>query len=356
MRSLYLSCLLTAMMSCRATNVSFAQNPCYEFIPTGKVTDVYYTSSDIWIGTEADGLIQLNNSTYAIEQIYTPSNSSLDSLYIESIHHFRQRIVVSTGKSLFRLGGQFEVLVDSISGLLASGPSWNQLYVVDDRDMYLVEWDSVIYHQDLTQIVPDACCTRNTAALGYLDGLWISHHDFYEFDILHFDGTNWTVYGDHNSILPVESFQHNDLTYAPEGGIFASHWGGIDYFDHQTDQWAPFHRPNSGDIIVGTDTLKNTISAIGMDSWGGIWVGVDPYIDGQVNAKLAYFDSQEWHYLDGFSPDSFTTHVIDITINSKQDAYFGTSEGLLIVNKKCLGLLSSNEALIEAESVQIYPN
>ncbi|MEL6650347.1 MAG: T9SS type A sorting domain-containing protein, partial [Bacteroidota bacterium] len=192
--------------------------------------------------------------------------------------------------------------------------------------------------------------------INFKDELWISHHDFYEFDILRFDGTNWTVYGDHNSILPVESFQHNDLTYAPEGGIFASHWGGIDHFNTQTDQWTHFHQSDSGEIIVGTDTLKNTISAIGMDTWGGIWVGVDPYYDGQVNAKLAYFDSQEWHYLDGFSPDSFTTHVIDITINSKQDAYFGTSEGLLIVNKKCLGLLSANEDLLEAESVQIYPN
>ncbi|MEL7533493.1 MAG: T9SS type A sorting domain-containing protein [Bacteroidota bacterium] len=345
---------MAAIIGCLSSNTLLAQNPCYEYFPMGQITGIQQDFSYLYIGTESDGLVQLNKSSGTIEQIYTPSNSSLDSLHIESIIRYRQNIVLSTGKHLFKLDritGLFLILADSISGLLARGRTYNHLYVVDDRDMYLLENDSVIYHQDLTQIVPDACCSRNTSVLSYYDDLWISHHDFYEFDILRFDGTNWEVYGDHNSILPVESFQHNALSIWGDR-ICASHWGGIDSYNSQTGQWTSLHKPSSGEIIVGTDTLKNNITTIGQDRRGGYWVGMDPL----VQAKLAYFDGNEWAYLNDFSPDSFTTHVIDYSYYIDGVTYFGTSEGLLIIDKKCLGLLSANEASIEAGSVQISPN
>ena len=145
------------------------------------------------------------------------------------------------------------------------------------------------------------------------DNIWISsgakNGDF----ISHFDGSNWSSYGEKDG-LP-SGFLARSISnhiYDSKGNIwFGTHAGSLMKFDGTS--WTTYTEDNG---VIG-----NSINIIVEDNDGNIWVA--------TNEGLNVFDGASWEYFS--EKDKLPSKLISvITVDSKGRVWIGTAEGLLL--------------------------
>jgi len=337
-------------------NALTAQN-CIQFFPLGNITTISEDSSSLWLGSAQNGLIQFDKLTLTA-QYWNTTNSNIASNSIDAIIHHNDKLYVSSDSGLLYFDNQnFTMVNDSINGLLVEMNNGN-LAVVDVEHVYLLQNDSIIYHQNLDSI-PDVngdCCYFNTEALVDSSGnLWITRYAFYEFDILKFDGNTWTTFHSGNTpALPIESYSFNGLANRSDT-IYSYSWGGV--VEHIQGIWTlkfPWI-----DIVNFQDTVHGHLStgAINVDDDGAIWLGMSNETPIPKSGQLLYYNNNSKVYLP--IVDSVASIITKIHFSSFDSdiVYAASNTGLIIVEKSCLAL--SNRKVTPNElsaQIKIFPN
>lgn len=337
------------------TRQTSAQTACTTFYSSQDVIALEEDSTYLWLGTFADGLIRWEKTT-GNTVVYNRFNSDLPQNYVKGLLYLNNKLYVSTDSSLLNFNGTgFTMINDTIEGVLRS--NGGDLHVIGRRMYHLLLNDTIFYSQSLTALVGDACCSENNDAILDSGDVWIAHHDFYIFNVIHFDQPNWRYYDWVNYDLPIESFQRNGIAATPEG-IFTTTWAGMYKYTRATQQWALYHRPDSMPTIVsGNDTLQGALSGLYSAPYDPdfLWVGNDGGTSWPVvSGSIAYQYAGQWTVVPNVTP---TPQGINTFLTSRYETdmvYAGTTEGFIKIDKNCL--LTSTESPAPASKLTLYPN
>jgi len=146
----------------------------------------------------------------------------------------------------------------------------------------------------------------------------------YDGQVAKFDGVNWSVYNNTNSILPANypitsiaiDKQNNKwigtyLIYGtPSNEIEIGPDGGLIKFDDSN--WTIYNKTNSG-------LPNNSISAISVDNTGNKWIA--------TRNGLAKFDDANWTVFNNANSELPDNNITAITIDESGSKWIGTSNG-----------------------------
>ncbi len=332
---------------------TIAQNACTTFIANDDIVSITDNAQFIYIATTESGLVQIDKST--LEKVYyNTSNTNLSTNKIKSVLNFDNTIYVSTDSALMVLvDNTFHGVSNNLEGLLAEN-SDGDLVVVGRRHCTILSPDlTENYTIDLTTVVADKCCSMNSDIDFDADGnLWISHYDFYYYAVLKFDGTNWTLYDSNNADLPIESFEPNNGITTNENKVVATCWGGL--FELNDEDWSNIHNSDNPTIENEEDNIEGFHTfTIEYDANNIFWVGTQNFQE--LPNKIAYQVDNEWYFLEDDENNWSGVNVIQESTTQNHILYAGTQNGLIIIDKNCLGLTTSDNAIFE-EKVNIFPN
>lgn len=334
-------------------NFSFSQQECFNNILVGEnIISVTDTPPHIWAGTSNNGLISFDKQSSSIQH-FNIGNSLISGNKIRSLLIFNDKLYLSTENSLMIFeNDNFIEINNGISGILKKTPE-NNLAICGDYEFRILNiLNDIIYSIDLTTIIDTSCCSVSTE-LDYDDNgtLWVTHYDFYEYDILKYDGVDWSFYDTSNSILPIESANDfNGLTHNGEI-LKVSNWSGL--FKLENDIWTLEHSDDSPSILNAQNTIEGLIiNAIFYDSNGNFWVAAGNYDNDDVG-KIAYKLSDQWLFLTNESNDLPGANGFTESLSDNSILYATTNDGLFIIDESCL-TLSTNE--FENEDILVYPN
>lgn len=354
--------LLAALILAFHLSIS-AQEACFTKIAEGQITCIEENFQFIWAGTYDQGLIKYDKFAQTVEYLDT-SNSLIPSNNIQDLANLGPRMFMSTDSAIYSLHSTTPwLLTDSVNGALGIDSSGtlmsaaaHDFYIYDYSEILgpTVNFDQVVQHSvDLLTLSTElfsclSVCDRSTDILTTTSNeTWISHYGFYEFDILQFDGTNWTVHDiqSSNGVLPIESFGDYNRLAEYQNSILCTAVGKMyEYKDEQWTQYPP--------ITNGNDTLGQTYFDIEADQVAGLWLGTFADDFSQTNGRLCYYDGANWEFF--ALPTDSAISILRIFASSIHDSllYVGTTDGLYRLNKSCLPL--SIEA-IQDQAFNIYP-
>jgi hypothetical protein len=331
-----------------------SQDPCFELLGSYNIQCAAEEGNILWLGTEEQGLLAFNKAEQTFEE-YNPDNSNLSEYRVRSLLLYQNDLLISTDSSLYFFdNGDFETYNDSLAGELLFHDG--RLLVGGNLNYYELESDVVVYEKDLGEEVVFSCgfCEQTTDMIIDSQGdVWLTHFGFYEFDILQFDGVEWTLH-DHSTvstdIFPIESWNPNNRLCSFEDQVLATSWAGLKTFEN--NGWELAHTFTAPTIIEGSDTLL-TPTAIAADQNTGFWVGAMQNWQSSLSGKVAYHNGVDWQVFQPDLPDS-TKFNRFYPSSDPQIIYAATSLGLVIIDKSCLDLSVTTEPA--AEETFVYPN
>ncbi len=335
-----------------------SQENCFEQITDAHILSIEESFQFIWMGTKERGLLIYDKFTEELIEL-DALNSALETDQINSVTRYGGELILSADSAIYKLivnQSDFEVINDSIGGEL--GVTLNgDLIVAGNLDYYhLFVAEDIVYQKNLAEEVTFSCeiCEKTSDITRTPNGeIWVSHHGFYEFDILQFDGENWTLHDvNTNGVLPVESYSIHNRIMAHGGDIYATAAGSL--YQYANSQWTNLQENGPLIITQEMDTLKNALTDIEEDNTSGYWVGSAHNYISETPGRLAYHDQNEWFVFD--LPVTTPTDINRIYSSyiEENTIYVGTSDGLFIFDKPC-GTTINIQDLIE-ESTIIYPN
>lgn len=331
---------------------------CFTQVGEADILCLAETYQFLFMGTEESGMLKYDKITEEMTEINT-GNSDIESDKVISIVWHIGQIYFSTDSALYHYNmstTQITTINDSISGVLAAGLG-QRLLISGISDYYELIQGEIVYHQDLTDYVNFSCgiCDRTTDVEVTDNGdVWISHFGFYEYDVLRYDGTEWTLYDitTHPELFPIESWADNRLD-SKDGRLFSSSWGGL--LIHEDESWEVIDSYSDPQVIDGLDTLLLGHTGLAFDQNQGYWFGTqrDWTIEGP--ARIAYFNTSDWQIIP--LPADTSVDVTDVSASyiDSYIIYVTTNGGLFILNKECLGIVNSVSDL-EPLDLGIYPN
>ena len=331
---------------------SNAQSDCLDWMITSEILSIEEDNDFLYLGTDGNGLIKHDKNTQQSEYLNS-QNSSLNEDVIKSLLFHDQNLYLSTDSSLYKYtSGDFILVNESIEGKLAHGMN-NDLLIAGRRDFYILQNDSIIYHQDLMQVVQDACCNQfDDLTMDHLGNIWLVRHDFYEYDVLRFDGATWNVYGQENSVLPIESWQTNGLARV-DNTVIAGNVGGL--FKFENEEWTILSDYANPTIFENQDTIFGGITAMETDNSGGLWIaGLSGHF-GAWTTAVAFNGNEGWKILTDESLNDPFVNIIFPSPIFDHKIHLGTTNGLLTIDKTCLELSTSTQE-IQNYPFSIFPN
>ena len=332
-----------------------AQNPCVTVVGSAHIVTVADDGQSIWAGTQQAGLIQIDKNTLQ-ETVFDTSNTVLNEDRILSVLMYHDTLYISTESQLFRrVGGTITLLSDTLFGVLAEAP-WGELIVAGHRRVYYLNSQMQVTQQhNMMNHIGDAGWAHTTdVAFDDQQHLWISHFDFYEYDVLEYDGNVWTVH-DWTTIstFPVEAPQQNGIAWINDRIMTTS--GNLQ--GYYNSAWAESsYQILSNTIVNGTDTLPFGYTAIEADQNDVYWVGTGSGMWGNEPGKLAYNDGT-WHVIPDWDTIPFFVNTIYASTIDEDWVYAGTTHGLVLVDLACLQLTQSTpEATPAVSNLLAFPN
>ena len=169
------------------SSAAFSQTECITPYWGDDIVAFEEDSINLWIGTSDSGLIQFNKES-EIKTYYNTTNSNISSNTIMSLLYHNDELIVSTDSNLLRFTDTyFSSINDTIRGLLIENTEGN-LVVADGRDfvkntMYILNNDSIIQQEN----IPGSTINIDVT-LDNLGNIWMIKNDFYNFDVVKFDG------------------------------------------------------------------------------------------------------------------------------------------------------------------------
>jgi len=335
------------------TNNLSAQINCLEMISTEIIISITDDEEFIWCGTEASGLLRINKETE--EKLYwNTDNSILTSNRIKSVINYNNQLYFSSDSVLMVLDDmEVTILNDSIEGRMMVNEG-GELVISGRRDFYIINSDgSIIYHQDLMEVVNDQCCSQISDMDIDADGnVWLSHYDFYEYDVLKYDGISWQVYNHNNTDFHIESWFPNPITTV-NNQVIASSWGGMYQFDN--DEWELIHNSINSSIQNEEENIDGYgIRTLEAGAGENLWVGANNYLNG-AGGKICFRSNGAWLFVkNGIETFPFIS-VFHASVVDDDIMYVGTEEGLIIIDKSCLFSLTATDDLTTAIDFSIHP-
>ncbi len=226
------------------------------------------------------------------------------------------------------------------------------LVVVEREDynngaIYTLHNDSIIHQIDICNAAQTQCLGNNDITIDSSGNIWIVRSEFYAFDVGKFNGTNYQNFSAQG--FPIDAFKPS---ISSNGNlILMSNFKGIFRFNGAWQFMIPFEQ-----IIDGNDTLKQYLTSIELESNGNLWAGTNSGISANQPGRIIYLNNGVWEFLPQTDslPSSITTFHL-----SKFDSnivYVGSTNGFMIIDKSCLGLLSNVSESKEEVSLLIFPN
>lgn len=332
-----------------------SQSACFTKQNTYKINCFFESATSIWIGTEENGLLEWDKQTETVIA-YNDTNSQIASNHIRSITSFNNAIVFSTDSGIYKVDGTgFSALIDSITGELEISPE-GKLMIAGDFMYY--EWDTngFSYQKDLFELVTFSCpiCEGSSDLILDENGhRWISHHGFYEFDILEYDGTNWVLHDvtTTSGVLPIESFNEYNSLMAYDQEIKATAYAP---FTFQNGEWEYDYSEGNYIVTSDSDTLLRAITDVEPDVEKGYWVGTFYSSLSEDSSQVAYVREDQSFIFN--LPDSSDLTITKIHSSfDGQSVFIGTDFGLFKLDKSCLDL-PKQVSEIAIEFISFYPN
>lgn len=338
---------------------SYSQSLCFESIGSWDIQSIEEDNLYLWIGTNESGLIRYSKSTSEIIE-FTTSNSLISSNHVRSLVFFPD-LIISTDSGLYAFDDEnFTLINDSISGELGIGNNGDMAIAANT---YYYEYsfteEAIVYQKDLYDLVDFTCsfCDRSTDMIKAENGdIWISHYGFYVFDILQYDGENWTAHNQSSDLdIPVESFnplnsilEYDETIYASTGYVYA----------YEDSDWTVFHSNLNPIIGEGMDTLDLFVTDMEKDSELGYWMGTLSYSPFAPIPQLVYYNTDVWYIYDLPVSSDPAVNINKIKASTGDDylLYLGTSNGLFIVDIFCLDFIDNVVDIDKKKDFFLYPN
>lgn len=336
------------------SSLSVFANSVTELVGTGHVTVIQEQENVVWYGTVEHGICRWDKVTETTT-CFDTNNSSLGSNEIKDLFiTVNGDLWASTTEAVYLFeNDDWTVQNDSISGLFAQKAN-GDLNVIDHYN--LATFDGSTWTDfDLTQVIEDVCCSQNEAAyVDENDHLWISHHDFYFYCVLRFDGSAWTVFAKSDfalsgplgtleltEVLPFESFDDNELFIDNDNSVWTGNWAGLQKYEN--NEWTAVYEAFNGingvgetstlaTIEDGQDVLTGMVLNMTQDLDGWIWMNTGQQFSNQFK-QLAYFDGTNWEIISSVFSDETVIEDLEASQFDENILYVGTNEGLLIMRK-----------------------
>jgi hypothetical protein len=335
--------------------VGHSQSACFTKQNTYKINCFFESPTSIWIGTKEDGLLQWDKQTETVIA-YNDTNAQLASNHIRSITSFNNAIIFSADSGIYKVdGNDFTLLIDSISGELGISPEGN-LMIASDFMYY--EWDSngFSYQKDLFELVTFSCpiCEGSSDLILDENGhRWITHHGFYEFDILEYDGTNWELHDVNTTagVLPIESFNEYNSLMAYDQKIQATAYAPYTF---KNSEWKYDYSEGNYIVTLDNDTLVRAITDLEPDVEKGYWVGTFYSSLAEDSTQVAYVRADQSFIFNLPDSSDLTITKIHSSLDGKS-IFIGTDFGLFQLDKTCLDLPTQVPEILP-EIFSFYPN
>lgn len=328
---------------------SFAQTECYESITSESLISMADDQDFIWCGTEENGLLRINKES-GEKTYWNKDNSDMKSNRIKSVTIYNDKLYLSSDSTVLQLHNEeIEIVHEDIEGLLLEDGN-GDLLIAGRRDFYKMNSDEALtYHQVLTDVVADQCCSQNTDMAIDADGnVWISHWDFYEYDIIKYDGNEWSVYDITNSNLPIESPGPNQITTV-ENKVYASNYSGV--YSYEGNDWTNITASISNAEENVEDLIAMTIKS---DTEGLLWLAADDMISGKTE-KIAFSIAGEWSFIDNEGNDFPKVNFFQESQSDANLVYAGTNVGLIIFDRSCLLPIINVAEIDPTNEFEVYP-
>jgi len=333
-----------------------AQEGCFEQVGNAHILCLAEDQQYIWAGTMNSGLLQYDKISESITYLNT-SNSNIAANTIRSVIRYGGDIVFSTETAIYSYDGTtFTTLLDSLSGELGVNP-FGHLIIAGNTDYYTWSAGNIVYHKNLLELVTFACdlceTTTDLKVAGNGD-IWLSHYSFYEFDILQFDGTTWTLHDiTTDSILPIESWSPHNRLLAWNGDIIATAIGQP--YQLTNSAWSYTYENGYTIVTQQDDTLKRSITDLELDAEKGYWVGSYFDFNSMEAGKVAYYNTHEWFIFELPMDSTVTVVRMHASTIEPGTVYIGTDAGLLVLDKVCLDLPTGISTPSKPTTV-LFPN
>ncbi len=307
----------------------------------------------LWIATNDSGLIRFNKQTQ-VKTYYTTTNSNISSNKILSLLYYNSKLILSTDSNLLRFtNNTFTTINDTTKGLMIENLNGN-LVIVEREDyfngaIYILLNDSIIQQIDICAAA-QYCADNNDITLDSSGNIWIVRNEFYAFDVVKFDGTNWQSFNSSNTLnIPIDS--RNPSISSNGNLILMSNYKGIFSYNGAWQFTIPYDQ-----IINGNDTLNQYLSSIELESNGNLWAGTNSGISVNQPGRIIYLNNGVWEFLPQIDslPSFITTfHLSNFDTNI---VYVGSTNGFMIIDKSCLGLKNTISESKEEISLLVFPN
>lgn len=356
MRAIILSCLFSFCINASVT----AQSPCFDSLNEIPVKCLLEADGQLFVGTSA-GLFIYSLPLYQ-ETVLDIDNSILDTNSIRDLAYGMEGVLISTEKGIFSyLDGELYLVSDSLHGELAVDGS-GRLLIAGDYRFYILEDGQVTYsfrYYDLPEVVlscsESVSCDRSTdIGLDEEGNVWIAHYGFYEYDVLEWDGMEWTVHDrwSTQSILPIESPLEFNSIHPFETGVLVSNYGGIQR--HSQEEWSPFHHPVEHPFTDSTgDSIQGYASALTLFG-DSIWLATYPNTWSDTAGELVHWDGLEFDFISMEDYGFRTVHHISPSEVDPDKLYLGTDSGLLVLDIACA--LTGLDGGEPNDRLSIHPN
>lgn len=326
-----------------------AQGDCIETIVSESIISITDDQDYIWCGTEEAGLLRIDKETEE-KTYWDMSNTDMKSNRIKSVVLYNDKLYLSSDSTVLLLQDEeIQVVHEDIEGLLIEDVS-GDLLIAGRRDFYKMNTDEELtYHQVLTEVVFDQCCSQNTdIAIDEDHNVWISHWDFYEFDIMKFDGNEWSVYDITNSDLPIESPGPNQIT-TDGNHVYASNYAGVYLF--ADNEWTNI----TNSVDNGQDNVEGLVTmSVEFDSDNVLWLAADnPLVE--ETKKIAFQVAGQWYFVTNDDNGFAKINLFQESLDDASILYAGNKEGLIILDKTCLLPGVGIEELTDEDKVSVYP-
>ncbi len=305
----------------------------------------------LWIATNDSGLIRFNKQTQ-VKTYYTTANSNISSNKILSLLYYNNELILSTDSSLLRFtNNSFTTINDTTKGLMVENLNGN-LVIVEREDysngaIYTLQNDSIIQQIDICNAAQSQCLDNNDITIDSLGNIWIVRSEFYAFDVGKFNGTNYQSFSALG--FPIDAF--NPSISSNGNLIVMSNYKGIFTYNGAWQFTIPHDQ-----IINGNDTLNQYLTSIELESNGNLWAGTNSGIFADQPGRIIYLNNGVWDFLpqtDSLPSFITTFHLSNFDTNI---VYVGSTNGFMIIDKGCLGLINTISESKEEISLLVFPN
>lgn len=335
---------------------SYAQLNCTQVDYSENIICFEEDSLFLWMGTSENGLIKYDKQTQ-LKTYFTNTNSNIGSNKVISLEYYMGALVLSTDSSLLKFdNGSFSLINDTINGLLVSDTN-NHLVIADlkvnyKNDIYYFLEDSLVKTIHMSSAT--GAIENRDLTLDHLGNIWLVQNIFYNVDIIKLDGLGFEVFNNSNTNFQGPNPFGTSVCSLNDSLYLALYDGLYRYNGNWALKYQTFIYDSVPKITDGNYTIEGYVTAMDHDLDGLLWCGT--FSNDSADPEIAYLNETGWHILTKSDTVFSSVNKIHASKFDSKNIYVGTSNGLRIIDKSCLGLTQSVLYHEDGLELIVYPN